>query len=116
MAPRINEDGTITLYLSPQISNFVGFSTGPNGEEIPNQVTQQISVVARVRNNETIVLGGLTQNNENDNTSSIPVLGQLPIIGQFFRLNTKDRSNSELLIFVTPSVIEDDTSGASSPP
>jgi len=63
VAPRINDDNTITLYLNPTIQNFVGFSTGPDGEQIPNLANQSIAVVARVKNNDTIVLGGLVQKN-----------------------------------------------------
>ncbi len=112
VAPRINDDNTITVFLNPNISNFVGVSTGPNGEQIPNQVTQGIQVVARVRNGETIVLGGLTQKNEDSATNKVPVLSELPIIGQFFRSSTRRKSNSELLIFVTPSVVDEDTGSA----
>jgi general secretion pathway protein D len=111
VAPRINDDNTITVYLSPQIQNFVGSSRGPNGEQIPNITQQGISVVARVRNNETIVLGGLTQKNEDNGSTRVPVLSELPIIGQFFRFGTKTRTNSELLIFVTPSIVDEDTTG-----
>lgn len=111
VAPRINADGTVTVYLSPQISSFVGFSTGPNGEQIPNQVSQALNLVARVRDGETIVLGGLTTKNENYNVGRIPILGDLPIIGQFFRSNVRTKANSELLIFVTPRVIPEDEGG-----
>jgi len=111
VAPRINDDNTITVYLQPQIANFVGTSRGPNGEQIPNQVIQGISVVARVRNNETIVLGGLTQKNDDNGSQRVPILSELPIVGQFFRFNTKVRTNSELLIFVTPSIVDEDTTG-----
>jgi general secretion pathway protein D len=111
VAPRINNDDTITLYLSPQIQNFVGFSEGPDGEQIPNTSTQSINVVARVKNNQTIVLGGLNQKNESETQNKVPVLAELPIIGQFFRESTKNKTNSELLIFVTPSIVEDDSAG-----
>ncbi|MGV3618799.1 MAG: type II secretion system protein GspD [Fimbriimonas sp.] len=111
IAPRINDDNTITVFLSPQIANFVGNSVGPNGEEIPNIVQQSLAVVARVRNNETIVLGGLTQKNDDLSQNRVPILSELPIIGQFFRSNTRRKTNSELLIFVTPSIIEDDANG-----
>jgi general secretion pathway protein D len=110
IAPRINDDNTITMFLTPQITNFVGSSRGPNGEQIPNIVSQGISVVARVRNNETMVLGGLTQKNDDVGQNRVPVLSELPIIGQFFRSSTRSRSNSELLIFVTPSIVEEDDS------
>lgn len=108
VAPRINNDGTITMFLTPQIQNFVGTSKGPDGSEIPNRASQQISVVVRVRNGETIMLGGLNSKNENNSVSRVPVLSELPIVGQFFRSNTRNHTNSELLIFVTPTVVDDD--------
>jgi general secretion pathway protein D len=111
VAPRINDDNTITVYLSPQIQNFSGTSRGPNGEEIPNVVRQGLSLVARVRNNETIVLGGLNQKNDDIGQNRVPVLSELPIVGQFFRFTTRRRTNSELLIFVTPSILDEDTAG-----
>lgn len=109
VAPRINDDNTITVFLQPTIENFVGFSVGPDGEQIPNTSFQSISVVARVKNNETIVLGGMTNKNESESQNKVPVLAELPIIGQFFRQTTKARSSSELLIFVTPSIVDEET-------
>jgi general secretion pathway protein D len=116
VAPRINDDGTITVYLNPYIQNFVGFSVGPDGEQIPNIATQQITVVARVKNNETIVLGGMTNKNESESQNKVPVLAELPIIGQFFRQTTKDKSTSELLIFVTPSIVDEETTASTGGP
>ncbi len=116
VAPRINDDNTITVYLTPTISNFVGFSQGPNGEQYPNLSQQSISVVARVKNNETIVLGGMTNKSESDTQNKVPVLAELPIIGQFFRQATKTVGNSELLIFVTPSIVDEDTAGSQGGP
>lgn len=112
VAPRINDDNTITVFLNPSIANFVGFSQGPNGEQIPNEAIQSITVVARVRNNETIVLGGLNQKNESETMNKIPVLADLPIVGQFFRQRTTTKSNSELLIFVTPSILDEETTSS----
>jgi type II secretory pathway component GspD/PulD (secretin) len=68
-------------------------------------------VVARVRNGETIVLGGLTDKNDNTSVSRVPLLSDLPIIGQFFRSSQRTKRNSDLLIFVTPRVVEEDESG-----
>lgn len=109
--PRINfGDNTVTLYLTPQIQNFVGFSTTAFGQ-LPNTSTQAIRVVARVKSGETMVLGGLTQKNDSFNENRVPVLSDLPILGQFFRSNYKSIAHSELLIFVTPTIIEDDDAG-----
>lgn len=111
VAPRINDDNTITVFLAPQISSFVGTSRGPDGTEIPNQVVQNINVVARVKNNETIVLGGLTNKNDNTIVSRVPLVSDLPIIGQFFRSTQRTKRNSDLLIFVTPHIVEEDEIG-----
>jgi len=108
VAPRINGDGTVTLTLSPQIQDFGQLRRGPDGQEIPDVLSQQINVVARVRNDETIVLGGLTRKSDQGSESRVPILADLPIIGQFFRSNTRSKDNSELLIFVTPHIIEED--------
>lgn len=111
IAPRINDDNTITVYLNPAIQSFVGTTRGPDGSELPNISNQSINVVARVRNGETIVLGGLTDKNDNSNVSRVPLLSDLPIIGQFFRSTQRVKRNSDLLIFVTPRVIEEDETG-----
>lgn len=108
VAPRINEDGTVTCFLNVPIQGFGQVRRGPNGQEIPDTFTQQIAVVARVRSGETIALGGMTSKTETGSESRFPVLGDLPIVGQFFRSKTQDRNNSELIIFVTPTVLEDD--------
>jgi type II secretory pathway component GspD/PulD (secretin) len=115
VAPRINSDDTITVFLNPQIQGFVGNSVAPDGQTVPNTFSQSISVVARVKNNETIVLGGLASKTEASTIVKIPVLADLPIFGQFFRSTSKTRSNSELLIFVTPTIIEDESSNSGGP-
>ena len=111
IAPRINDDNTITVFLQPTIQSFVGTTRGPDGTELPNISNQAISVVARVKNGETIALGGLTDKNDNTNVSRVPLLSDLPIIGQFFRSTQRVKRNSDLLIFVTPRIIEEDEIG-----
>jgi len=108
VAPRINNDGTITMSLSPQIQDFGQLQRGPDGEEIPDVLSEAINLVARVKNDETIVLGGLTRKSDQGSESRVPILADLPIIGQFFRSTTRDKNNSELLIFVTPHIIEEE--------
>jgi general secretion pathway protein D len=111
VAPRINDDNTITVFLAPQITSFVGTTRDGQGNELPNISQQAISVVARVKNGETIALGGLTSKNDNTNVSRVPLLSDLPIIGQFFRSSQRTKRNSDLLIFVTPRIVEEDESG-----
>ena len=119
VTPRINNDGTITVFLAPQVQDFGQIRHGPNGD-IPDRVSQTISVVARVRNGETIALGGLNKKTDLASFQRYPVLSEIPIIGQFFRTRTTTKDDTELIIFVTPTIIEDDNDsnaggGATSP-
>jgi general secretion pathway protein D len=63
-----------------------------------------------VKNGETIALGGLNKKNDLSSRRRYPILSELPILGQFFRQRTTSRNDTELIIFVTPTVVEDDTS------
>ncbi|HRK22186.1 MAG TPA: hypothetical protein PLX06_10270, partial [Fimbriimonadaceae bacterium] len=111
VAPRINDDGYITMFINVPVQDFGQIRRGPNGEEVPDLLSQTISVVARVKNGETIALGGLTRKSDTGSESRFPILGDLPIIGQFFRSTNAEKNNTELLIFVTPNIIEDDAGG-----
>ncbi len=114
VAPRINEDGTVTCFINVPVQDFGQIRRGPNGEEVPDVLSQQISVVARVRDGDTIALGGMTRKTDQGSESRFPILGDLPVVGQFFRSKKEEKNNTELIIFVTPKVIEDDpgTGGA----
>jgi general secretion pathway protein D len=107
VAPRINRDGTVTMFLAPQVQELEPVTIG--AQTVPLTRTQFVQVVARVRDGETIVLGGLTRKADSRSVSRFPILGDLPIIGQFFQRRATSRDNAELLIFVTPRVIRDDT-------
>jgi len=112
VAPRINVgDNTITMFLNPQISSAQGESVSPDGiTRVPNITSQGVTVVARVRNGETIVLGGFVGKSDATSIQKVPVLADLPVIGQFFRNTSRTRANTETLIFVTPTIIEDEDS------
>lgn len=113
--PRINEDGTVTMTLTPQVSDFGQVRRGPNGEEVPDILSQVIQVVARVKDGETIALGGLIRKQTTSSVGRFPILSDLPIIGQFFRSATRERNDQELIVFVTPIIVEDDELGLGAP-
>jgi general secretion pathway protein D len=113
VTPRINLDGTITMGLSPQVTSVTGtrqVSSSGSSFELPIQTSELVQVVVNVKDKETIVLGGLNAESTNSTTTRVPVLSDLPIIGQFFRKVVKGRNASELLIFVTPVILENDDS------
>jgi len=113
--PRINGDGTVTMFLTPQIQDFGQLRRGPDGSEIPDRLSSLLAVVARVKSGETIALAGLTRKSDQGSESRFPILGDLPIIGQFFRANNRQKGQQELIVFVTPVIIEDEDLGGIGP-
>ena len=111
VTPRVNGDGTITMTLSPEVSDTGNVVTGPDGTQIPEQRSQSLFTQRRVGNGETIVVGGFIRKNDSSSVNKIPVLGDLPIVGSLFRSTATTTEDRELLIFVTPSIIPDSNIG-----
>lgn len=105
--PRINNDDTITLIVNPQLSDIVSEVANPAGGTLPIVTEQTIQVSRRVKNGDTIVIGGLQAKNDRTAAKKVPILGDLPIIGSLFRSRSVSVNDEELLIFVTASVIKD---------
>jgi general secretion pathway protein D len=110
--PRINNDDTITMLVAPQIQDIVGEVPNPAGGTIPIFTFQSIVVSRRVKDGETIVIGGLISKNDRSSTRKVPLLGDLPFIGQFFQSRSVTVNDNELLIFVTANIIRDGSEGA----
>ncbi len=109
--PRINNNGTVTMVISTSISDFGQLRRGPDGTEIPDTLTQTVFVPVIVPDGETVALGGLTRKTENYSRSRIPLLSDLPIIGQFFQGKNEQTSTQDLTVFVTPTIIKDQNFG-----
>lgn len=103
--PRVNGDGTITMILRPGVSDTGNIVTGPDGNAIPEERTQELFTQRRVANGETIVVGGFIRKNNSESYQKIPVLGDLPLVGSLFRTVNKTSQDRELLIFITPTII-----------
>jgi len=103
--PRVNGDGTITMFIPFVISRFLGESVGPNGETIPNQTITAVFALRRVASGSTIVVGGVTNRNESTSSNGIPILKDLPIVGKLFQNHLQSRANNEALVFFTPTLL-----------
>ncbi|WP_395088461.1 hypothetical protein [Armatimonas sp.] len=99
---RSNGDGTMTIYVHPEISTITQFVGG-----LPQISTRFVDTTIRVKNGETIAIGGLVQKQEIDNMRKVPGLGDLPVLGQLFRSSDKRIKESEVLIFITCSLSKD---------
>lgn len=104
IAPRIAEDEVI-LTLYPQVSLVTSYLKTQAGD-YPQISTREAKTTVSVKNGNTLAIGGLVQENEINNASKVPLLGDLPIIGQFFRHVKKSKDRTEIVIFLTPKIVE----------
>lgn len=102
VTPTVNKDGFITTLIQPEVSNQT--NTTKNGN--PNIRTRQANATLRVKSGETIVLGGLIQRQETSDTFKVPILGDLPLVRGFFRSTTKQTTETELVIMLTPKIMD----------
>jgi general secretion pathway protein D len=112
--PRISADGRVTTQLFCEVSSIIDFS-----QSAPVIAVRQELTSAVVNDSESLIVGGLLQETEIKNLKKIPSLGNLPLIGQFFRNETNSSQNTNLYIVVTPHILSNgvgSTSGFDLPP
>lgn len=100
--PQINADGSITLVLRQEVSSVDPFSVS-FGELVFNKREIETSVL--VDNGEIVVLGGLLDQNESVTTEKVPLLGDIPVVGGLFSSENRERSNTNLMIFIRPVIV-----------
>lgn len=106
VTPSITPDGKIQMML--QIKNDSVGNPTPTGQYTINK--NEINTNVLVDNGETVVLGGIFEQLTNNTQTKVPFLGDLPYIGRLFRKDVKTNNKSELLIFVTPRIVNDSVS------
>ena len=100
IAPRVSTDGYVTSHIYGVVSSVTGFSQG-----YPTISQREAETSASVRDGETFVIGGLTQENTLKNRSKVPLLGDIPLIGEAFKVRRSTRSRTELYIVITPHIV-----------
>ncbi|MEI8217739.1 MAG: type IV pilus secretin PilQ, partial [Elusimicrobiota bacterium] len=100
VTPTINSDQKITLNVHPEVSLYV--RSDPAGPVIG---TREAITTVIVNNGETVVIGGLITDEDRKSATMVPLLGDLPIIGHLFRQDIKSKDRTELLVFITPQII-----------
>lgn len=99
--PYVVEDGEILLTLSPEVSNVVGAGL----QELPVVSRRIVTTTVRVKEGETLVLGGLRQLIEVTTESKVPLLGDIPIIGALFRHKKATSEDKDVVILITPRIL-----------
>jgi type IV pilus assembly protein PilQ len=103
VTPQITPDKKLVLTL--HLSQDRPTSTLIRG--VPIIETRQLQTLVTVKNGQTVVLGGIYEQNEEKNIEKVPFFGEIPLIGALFRHSLTKNDRRELLIFITPSIIED---------
>ncbi|MFA5840494.1 MAG: hypothetical protein WC890_07625 [Candidatus Margulisiibacteriota bacterium] len=104
ITPRLGEDGWISTAIQPEVSAISEWITTAAGE-FPVIATRNAQSTVRVKAGETIVIGGLLSENERENITKVPILGQIPLLGVFFQNKTVEKSQSEIVFMITPRII-----------
>jgi type II secretory pathway component GspD/PulD (secretin) len=101
LTPTIGPDGTVTAELHPEYSELQGVtSTG-----YPIITNRKIDSTLRVRDSETIVLGGLMSDIDSETITKVPWLSQVPVLGKFFQNREAHHERDEIVFLITPHVI-----------
>jgi MSHA biogenesis protein MshL len=105
LTPQISDDGWITMDISPVITRLVNTAQGPDGSTAPEVDIKQASSLVRIPQGSTVVIGGLIQNERYKTTRKVPILGDIPGLGYAFRGVYDDTRKTELVIFITPTIV-----------
>jgi type II secretory pathway component GspD/PulD (secretin) len=100
ITPIITSNGELSVSLHPVVNSLTGFFNG-----VPEISTRDTQTTVHLRDNETLVIGGLIQENSQRTDSKIPLLGSLPLIGRAFRNENSTSTRNELIIVVTPHIL-----------
>jgi general secretion pathway protein D len=121
VTPQVNEDGRVLLTVRPTISRLLRFKNDPNpslcdnnrlncvANPVPEIQVREMESVLQIGNGQTIILGGLMQDNVQRNREQIPGADKLGDAGELFRFRDERVSKSELVIFLRPTVIPNPT-------
>ncbi len=104
---RVSTDGYITMDLHPEVSMPYGdgLEIPEIGLSLPEISRRYVDTTVRIKDGETIVIGGLISEEEREIASRIPLLSDLPLIGGLFKTKNKSKNRSEIMMFITPRIL-----------
>jgi general secretion pathway protein D len=114
VAPRINANGNVRLDIEQEISNPVSGSSSSSSSGTTNSLTPTVSTrkvrsSVSVASGQTVLLAGLISDSQNKSRYGVPLLDQIPGLGDVFTQNEKSIKRTELIIFIRPKIIRDGT-------
>jgi type IV pilus assembly protein PilQ len=104
--PRIQPGNKINLIVHPIIEEIIGY-TGPGDYPQPITSIREVQTTVSVAPGETVVLGGMVKDNKTVIENKVWLLGDIPLLGELFTSRTEEVKKTDLLIFITPKILED---------
>lgn len=105
--PTITPRGTIRLQVAPEVSALdYSHAVEIGGSEVPALTSRKVNDEVELADGQSFVIGGLLDNEETETFSKIPFLGDIPYIGKFFQSISKNKTNTELIVIVTPTIVQ----------
>ena len=101
--PQINAGGTVKLFIRQEVSSIAGPVSDRASDLILNK--REIQTTVTIDDGQIIALGGLLDDNERRTIEKIPLLGDLPLLGQLFRSKARSRSKTNLMVFIRPTIL-----------
>lgn len=106
---QIGDDGAVTLRVHPTVSTVTGFTESlPSLPPQPIIDTRETETSVRLREKQTLVIGGMIQTLESEIVTGVPLLARIPYLGSLFRRSKKEEQRRELVVLLTPHIIGDD--------
>jgi len=109
--PQVNTDRYITMSVEPMVEAITGF-TGPN-QDRPIVASRSAKTQVMIQDGETIAIGGLIKEDKIETKKKVPLLGDIPLLGQLFRYRSEQIEKTDLLIFITPRIVGPHTENVS---
>jgi pilus assembly protein CpaC len=106
--PKVGSNGVIRAVIESEVSSIDASLSTSSG---PALLTRRTRTEFNVRQGETIVLAGLLQRNSSSDVDKVPLLGDIPILGTLFRSKRYQNKETELVVFVTPSIVDSRSAG-----
>lgn len=101
VTPQVNREGYVTLLVEPSYSDVV--DSGFVDKKDPTN--RSASTLVRVKNGQTVVIGGILTSREMEAVRKVPLLGDIPILGWLFTSKTTSKNTTDLVIFITPTIL-----------
>jgi len=105
VVPTIGSDGFITMKIKPEVSSVQSTLTTTAGTTVPIVATSQSETVVKVQDGRMMIIAGLLKEEDTKGDTGLPKLSRMPILGHLFSTRTRRKKKTELVIFITPTII-----------